>query len=306
MRRNDNMLPDFLIAGAGKSGSSSLYYYLNQHPNIYLPYLKEIKFFSTIKDVGKYHKGIEWYKNFFKEAAEKKERGIKCGEASMIYFYDPQAAPLIKKWIPEVKLIFILRNPVSRSYSNYWQDIKSARRLPKFESLIKNIDWDNFDQFKKNPFELKNRGWAYLWTSDYGRHLKRYLKYFNRRQILVLLFEDIANIDHDTFRQIFSHLEVDPDFIPLDLNKKNTSAVPKLRFLEKILNSRAKQYFPFVNKTIYTYYHKLKEFNKKKFDYPPMDKECKQNLVQFFDKKIPKLEQIIGRDLSHWRSDWDI
>jgi len=299
------MLPSFLIAGASKSGTTSLYSYIRQHPEIYMPYLKEIKYFSRIKNVGKYHKGIEWYKKYFKKAEELSDN-VKCGEASVIYFDEPGTAELIKGTLPDVKLIFVLREPIQRAYSNYWQDRESGRKVKEnFYDMIKSIEWDNIHRFRNNPYLPENRVWAYIWVSSYQKHLRRYFNLFERENILILLFQEIVNIDESIFKKIFNFLEVDDEFIPENIEKKNRSGTYKSKILQRILNSDLKEKFPIVNKTTYSIYQKLKSLNRKNFDYPPIDKDSAKILVNYFADKLHKIEALTERDLSHWEKKWE-
>ena len=126
------MLPTFIIAGAGKSGTTALWAYLNQHPEICMSRIKEPMFFTNLLGYrqggsieapvyeGRYKSGLEWYEKLFAKCCQKRA----LGEASTAYMYAKDAAGLIKKTLPEVKLIFLLRNPVDRLYSNYWQERK--------------------------------------------------------------------------------------------------------------------------------------------------------------------------------------
>src|SRR6056297_2017481 len=109
---------DFIIVGAMKAGTSSLAFHLSNHPNICMP-LKEAHFFN-IKD--HYEQGSEYYKIFFKDCESKKL----WGEKTPTYSYLRKVAPLIKEYNPDIKLIWILRNPVKRSYSNYWHAFKKG------------------------------------------------------------------------------------------------------------------------------------------------------------------------------------
>ena len=107
------MLPNFIIAGAEKSGTSSLLFYMSEHEDIFTPAKKEIHFFD---DGDNFNEGIDWYKQWFTGWSGEKA----IGECTPIYMYFPECAQRIHDVYPEMKLIFILRNPVDRAYSNYW------------------------------------------------------------------------------------------------------------------------------------------------------------------------------------------
>src|SRR3712207_4104321 len=114
-------LPNFLVIGAMKSGTTALYYYLEQHPEIYMSPVKEPNFFSqenaadTVTHIGT-------YEQLFKGASGKKA----IGEASHSYLYEPRAAAEIRRYVPKVKLIAILRNPIDRAYSHFLHMVRSG------------------------------------------------------------------------------------------------------------------------------------------------------------------------------------
>ena len=114
------VLPNFVIIGAQKSGTTSLSYYLQEHPEIYV-YPKEIHFFDD-RD-GTYEHGLEFYSGFFAES-----QGAKAiGECTPCYIYAEQPPERMYEAIPNAKLILIARNPVDRAYSNYWKNIKNGK-----------------------------------------------------------------------------------------------------------------------------------------------------------------------------------
>ena len=120
--------PDFIIIGAAKSGTTTLYQYLCRHPQIYMSTPKEPDFFSL--DMN-YHKGIEWYESLFDGA---KPEQI-CGEASTTYsrwHQHPKAAERISQYLPKVKLIYIMRHPVDRAYSFYAYRFKRSQHNRQF------------------------------------------------------------------------------------------------------------------------------------------------------------------------------
>jgi hypothetical protein len=292
------MLPKFLIPGAGKSGTSSLCSYLSQHPQIFIPSVKEPAFFSTIRGVGHYPKGINTYKRIFDGA----DSTMTCGEGSTIYMYDPTSPMLIKKHIEKVKLIFVLREPIERTYSNYWQDLKAGHRLPDFSNMIYNIDWNNYDVYKPDMFKIKNRGWAYIYASDYQLHIKRFLEYFPRESMLFLLFEDMKQLDNNLFVKIFTFLGVETNFNPKNLGKTNVSALPRYRLLARLFNSSLRQLpLKYYAPRLYNFLYRIRSKNRIPYNYPPIDKETEKFLGRFFSPRVEELENLIGKDLSQWR-----
>lgn len=292
------MLPKFLIPGAGKSGTSSLSYYIRQHPNIFIPHDKEPAFFSTIEGVGQYLKGLQWYSTLFDGAAG----GTVCGEASTIYMYDPESPGLISKHLGNIKLIFILREPVSRTYSNYWQDLKAGRFLPGFSELIHRVDMKNYNKYRPDMFKKNNRGWAYVYASDYQLHLKRFLKYFPKELMLFLLFEELKLMERNFFEKIFSFLGVDCNFVPRDLRRINEPSLPKSRILECLYRSRIRRIpLKAVTPRIFWVLKSIRLRNQTACEYHPMNTKTRNNLVEFFRPRVEELEALTGLDLRYWR-----
>lgn len=292
------MLPKFLIPGAGKSGTTSLCRYLSQHPQIFIPAVKEPAFFSTIRGFGYYSRGIDAYQRIFDGA----DSTMTCGESSTIYMYDPASPMLIKKHIEKVKLIFVLRDPIERTYSNYWQDLKAGHRLPDFAEMIYAIDWNNYHVYKPDLFKIENRGWAYIYASDYPLHIKRFLEYFPRESMLFLLFEEIKQIDDILFTKILTFLGVETNFKPQNLVKTNVSALPRYRLLARLFNSPLRQLpVKYYAPRLYNFLYRIRSKNRIPYNYPPMDKETEKFLARFFSPRVKELENLIGKNLRHWQ-----
>jgi len=180
-------MPNFLIIGAMKSGTTSLYHYLKQHPQIYMSPVKEPKFFalegepfySDSRGSGGLAriKGIRELKSY-QEQFEGVSHEIAIGEASPLYIYVPKAVERIKYYIPEAKLIAILRHPVDRAYSHFLHWIQRGLEPldSNFESVIREEEIRISQDWSPN--------WHYKQRGSYYQQLKRYYENFNREQIL--------------------------------------------------------------------------------------------------------------------------
>ena len=239
-------LPHFIIIGAAKSGTTTLYKYLSQHPQIYLPQIKEPSFFAK-----RYHKGVDWYESLFAEA----KTGQLCGEASTPYTHwlshKPEIPQLMAELLPQVKLIYIMRNPIDRAYSQYLQQVKvwmgNHRRLSsnflKREQIKERLldralteqEVDEYIETLSQPFkipetfeELINRGSEVTTKSDYMEkvdvihaskyieHIKLYQQYFPAKQFLFLWFDDLKNNPQKLLQQIYDFLEIDSNLVPVN------------------------------------------------------------------------------------------
>jgi hypothetical protein len=145
MSKKTLSIPDFIIAGAPKCGTTALASFLNEHPGVCMCYIKEPRFFTKMKGdmettitgdgprlSGTFDNGYEWYASLFKNALE----GQKTGEASTVYFANADSAKLIYDHNPNMKLILMLRHPVKRLYSHYWQEYKLGFNFPSFEQMV--------------------------------------------------------------------------------------------------------------------------------------------------------------------------
>ena len=206
-------LIDFLVIGAQKSGTTSLFKYIQHHSSLYLPPQKEVEFF--VNDAV-YSKGVDWYLDVhFSDVDERKLRGEVC-PAYMGY----RSAPArIHAEFPEIKLIAILRNPVDRAYSHYRMAVRRGTETRPFREVI---------EAQKNEGivapETKSTGQDdspfVLSFSLYGKTLDRYLKYFEREQILILFQEDLDSNPRESVARLFSFLGVDDSYEPDNLGRE--------------------------------------------------------------------------------------
>lgn len=193
------MLPNFICPGAQKSAITTLYDLLRQHPDVYLPDVKELHFFDNEEN---YSKGISWYeKEFFSEV--KGEKVI--GDITPIYMYLDYIPQRIYNALGEnIKFIFMLRNPIDRAYSHYWM---SYRRGYEKESFEKAIELEK-DRIRIGNFEKIN--FSYVERGFYSNQIKRYIKYFPKKNMKFIIFEDFIKNIPQIMKEIFSFLEIEP------------------------------------------------------------------------------------------------
>ena len=295
-------LPNFLILGAAKAGTTSLHHYLGQHPDVFVSAMKEPKYFA-LRDEPLDFKGpsqfinqssvntFEAYCALFQDVQD--ERAI--GETSPLYLYSEKAADGIRETLPHAKLIVILRNPVDRAFSSYTHLLREGFETLTFEASL-----------EAESDRIRDR-WAPLWyytqKGFYGQQLQRYYERFPQPQIKVFLFEELCADPMAVVQDIFRYIGVDPSFQP-DLAKKNVSGVPKNAALQRMLTrdnplkSVGKMLLP-------------KQFRKKLSSQiqrqnlaakPVLKVETRHRLLNSYRDDILLLQGLIDRDLSGWLS----
>ena len=288
--------PNFIIIGAMKAATTSLYTYLRQHPEIFMSTIKEPMFFNRLKEKSK--GSVENEKKLFNKYLklfEKVKNETAIGEASPAYIYNEDCAKLIKNYLPKVKIIVVLRQPAERAYSNYLHALRAGKEpLTNFEKALS----EESKRMRENwgpLFYYKDKGYYY-------KQLKRYYDVFPEESIKVLLFDDILNKPQSILIEVFKFLKLS-DSVAIDVNKKsNVSGLPKgilgwiatlIRKYNITKNIEFSRYFPesvikWIVKKIY-----------KKPD--PIKKELVKKLTnKYYKEDILKLEKLIGRSLSHW------
>ncbi len=299
-------LPNFLVIGAPKTGTSSLYHYLNQHPQIYMSSNKEPHFFAFEGkrpdfcgpgDEGAWiNRGsvpeLPAYEALFDGVSDEKA----IGEASTMYLYLPQAAPRIRQYIPDAKLIAILRHPVDRAYSHFLHLRREAREPLRDFSKALREEQQRIDKHWSPVWHYQNVGF-------YGEQLQRYFDQFEREQIRVYLYEEWQKNPQAIVSEIFQFLGVDPIFSPDMSVKHNVSSfVHKNKAWHDFLTGSnplktvLKAIIPAnIRKPI-----SAKAYRKNMEPPSQLHKEIRQEAIEIFRSDLLKLQDIIEKDISHW------
>ena len=226
--------PDFIIAGAQKCGTTSLYRWLAAHPRVAEASKKEVHFFDL-----NYHKGRRWYQRHFPSALERlaaRRRGngrLLAGEASPYYLFHPHALRRIRQAMPEVKLIVLLRNPIDRAYSHYWHNVRHGREPLSFEEAIEREPERLRSETEKMRKDERYRSFAhqhysYLARGVYAEQLLAMWSHFPRAQALVLKSETFYAEPGRTLREVLGFLRLLPPREPQRLRVENAGRYPAM------------------------------------------------------------------------------
>lgn len=292
---------NFFIVGAAKSGTTSFVNYLSQHPDVFVPTIKEPKFFSVQDNIFP-HKGpgdkevdekvvkeISAYRRLF-------ERGSDCkaiGEASVDYLYFPQVARRIKEYNPEARIIILLREPTERAFSAYLHMVRDGRENLSFEEALeaeghrKAMNWEFF--------------WYYRELGFYSNQVARYFECFPTKQILVLLFEQFKTDPRSCIKQAYAFLGVNEKFEPDTSNIYNISGVPRSKWVHALLNrpnpvkSLVKPLVPWQLRDKIR--RKVTTSNLVKIE---MNPDTRLRLASSYRSDLVKLQGIINKDLTSW------
>jgi len=224
------VLPDFIVIGVGRGGTTSLYNYLNQHNCIQKSSYDEIGFFDD-----NFHLGVNWYRSMFPTKYEKQKIIKKFGkfltyDVTPWYIRRPWTANRIKTLLPSAKIISVLRNPVDRTYSHYHLTCREKGTTKSFEEIIeediKKID--NYDDNLKNSqkyyeYFVQN---SHIARGFYLEQLENWFTVFNKENILIISSEDLANHTQKTMDHVFDFLNIEDQVIP-NLEKVNVANILK-------------------------------------------------------------------------------
>ncbi len=292
------ILPNLLIVGAARSGTTSLDKYLNQHPEIFMSKIKEPCFFAfngeetNISDDKEYL--IDNYVDYLKLFNGSSKFKIK-GEASTVYLYSHKTSIRnIKKYITsyeDLKIIIILRNPIERAFSQYMLIVKLKKENLSFEEAIK-AEKTRMEQNYSYDYFYVDRGFYYKQVKDYRE---------NFNNVRIYLYEDLRDSPDNLVKDILGFLGVDEDYAINTNIRHSISGVPKIKIVEKQIKSKG-----FAKRLILSLFPNcfkdaivdiISKYNLNKTE---MSDKTRRQLIDIYEKDINKLAKLINRDLSNW------
>jgi hypothetical protein len=291
--------PDFIIIGAAKAGTTSLYHHLSRHPSVFLSTPKEPSYFAF---EDRYAKGESWYLSLFQAAGETQV----CGEASTNYtnwpLY-PEVPSRMHALLPGVKLIYFMRHPVNRAYSHYLQ-------------LIHNIRTDNPDYKFTDTFEQHiKRDDSPIQSSNYMLQISRFLDFYPRENFLFLFFEDFIRDPANALAQVTDFLSIERKgdiAVPLGADAENRADNKNAWLIRSRLTAPLRalpggqwlaDHLPqgFRDRIVRTL-SALPARKRIEADYipPPMRPETRAQLLEYFREPNRELRQFLGMELPDW------
>lgn len=289
-------LPNFIVIGAAKAGTTALYWYLAEHPAIFMSPVKETNYFAFGTDAQghwlygdpEHHqfpiRSQSQYEALFAEAGN----ATAIGEASPIYLECPQAAARIRSLIPDARLICALRHPVDRAYSDYLMFLRSqGRRLEPTRELVPSAPWAQRDS-------------RWMQLGKYYQQLSRYYEAFPGERISPFLFDDLKPSPAGVMQRLYGFLGVDPAFVPDFDTPHNFGGMPANWFLERLFTNRAIRAAvePWISRRAVNFVRHMRTRNMRKAPALPLD--LKRELTVPFRDDILRTSDLIGRSLEHW------
>ena len=287
------MKVDFFIVGAPKAGTTSLYHYLNEHPEIVMSRQKETDYFSDedLQKQGLYYgknriNTLEKYHSLFQNVDQKK-----IGEASVSYLFYEDVPQKIKAYNSNGKIIIMLRNPVDRAFSHYLMDYRLGLISKSFESILEN---------KKKDIKAALFYQQYIELGQYFGQVKRYIEKFGKENVTIIFYYDFKNHVVKEVQKVYEFLEVDSKYRAKIENKHNTYSMPKNNWIRLIYSFVS--FRKILNRILPK--RKVRKIKEKLFiksKKPKLSDVLRARLINLYAHDIKQLEELLSVDLSQWK-----
>jgi hypothetical protein len=285
-------LPNALIGGAPKCGTTSLADALTGHPDIFIPYRKELSFFHVDRN---YERGLDWYERFFVEGSDKPIRI----EATPDYLASQDSCRRIREDLPACRLIFLIRDPVARAHSHYWFRVRTGRESRTFIEALRDE--------QQSPDDPKGYLIRY---GQYAEQLRRYFDAFQREQILVMRFSALIRTPEASLRSVQEFLGVSP--MVTTLPNSNPASEVRSEALQDAVRRVTIDRGPVTqslravvpSKIRYRLRQGLKRLNARPAAKPPLELAAREILVGVYRSELDDLEALLGVQLDDWRATW--
>lgn len=278
--------PNFYIVGVPKSGTTSLFYYLHTHPEVFVPKIKEPHFFSVPEVRQTYYNTtiVDNLKDYLKLYKNTKKE-IAIGDFSTSYFHNSKSAERIKKFNSKAKIVILLRDPVDRAISHYLMDKNFGYSKVPLVDILK---------FKE---QYPQQYHEYIDLGFYSEGIENYYNSFGQSKVLILLSEELFKDPSKTMVKLLNFIGVNHDFNINFEEKHNQNREPIFRFIKKIRQSTM------ILKCFNMLPLSIKRVLKKFLFKAPSKNDLQQEkliLKKMYKKDIVKTSQLIGKNLNDW------
>lgn len=288
------MLPNFFIVGAAKAGTSSLWHYLDEHPQVKMSKIKEPNYFAYEELM---EQNLFWNDIYINKLTEylslfnNKGDAIAIGEASVSYLFYKNVPSRIKNKIPNAKIIIVLRNPIERGFSHYLMDHSTSKVNISYEDIV-------YRKFDSNIMDIYYQ--QYVSLGLYYEQVKRYIDVFGIESVKIIFNHDLKLNQEKTLREIFTFLNIDSNFLPNFSIRHNANKSPKNMLVRKIYSySFLRNIFSnILNNTLKEFFKSLLFSREKKMKMSP---EMIEYLKKIYTPDIVELEKLLNIDLSEWK-----
>lgn len=289
--------PNFLIVGSAKCGTTSVYQYLKQHNDVFMPEWKEPAYFAP-NEAGGVQTEEEYLKLFENVKSEKM-----IGEASVAYLYAENAAEDIASYLgKETKIVIFLRNPVDMAYSNWGHQVREGFEDLSFEDAIE----AEKERQENKKFNQQLSGWVanllYKKRASYSHQIERYDKVFGRNNVRIYIYEDFFKPELPEWEDLCEFLQISPTNKP-KAKKYNPAGRMRSRFIQDVLRKRMawkepiKVMMPMAMRNFIR--DILEKYNRKDAPQPSLSPETRKSLESYFEQDVKWLEERIGRSLEN-------
>jgi hypothetical protein len=292
--------PDFFIVGAPKSGTTAMNDFLRQHPQIFMPRLKDLSFFGQDLQFRRPRISHDRYLSLFSEA----KGALRVGEASVWYLYSKLAAEEIKAFSPAASIIVMLRNPVDMLYSQHSEFLHNCNEeIEDFEEAL-DAEEDR-KQGKRLPKMVHLvEGLFYRETAKYAEQVHRYIDVFGRENVHIIIFDDFKRDTDKIYQQTLQFLGVEPNFRP-KFRRVNSNKVLRNRRMQEFLVAPPlllKSVFDAIIPAQYSgrFLPYLRRLNTRYVERPPLDPVLRKRLQLELKSEVKQLSKLLNRDLSNW------
>lgn len=269
----DGRLPDFLIVGAMRAGTTSLTRYLDTHPDVFMSRPKEIHYFD------RHHaRGEAWYRRHFADAAP----GQRTGEATPMYSHSEAAMDRMAALCPDATLLMLLRDPVRRAHSHWCHNVQRGRDDRSFARAV--------EEGPDPRDAAEGHRWAYVDRSRYARQIDLLLERFPRSQLHLERFEDLIADPAATFRRVCEAIGVDPGHVPPNLGERTN---PPLRIRSVRVRDASRRLPKAVQNAV-------GRLNSTTVENPPLDPADAARVAALLADDVARLARDHGVDVSGW------